>query len=237
MRFTYLLPLLGLASAAPTESDYPIPLNKRDTVPSRRAAVPTVPTTSVNLTNCVVTLRGDPGWYEVVDTTYYYQQGNLYIVEGIPSPGTKNGANPYEFSFQLGTVVSFSTNEYVKGLPYKLGPVNKDYAKVNVLQNGRISATVDYANLGYPSLGLNAPLTFWAKVSTGQDSSGKIVYGPLSPFPVSGAGTSGMWVTVSDKGVLDGLIGVDSITYSKARLVARLSGACFTTVVKIPVAS
>ncbi|PNP55913.1 hypothetical protein FNYG_15442 [Fusarium nygamai] len=184
MKFSYLLPFVGLAQAVPAANpSHPFILDN-PTIPVgdpassedlpglshiRRATQPAL----LNVTYCDVNVNGDPGFY----TSWKAQntRGQLYITQGIPSPGTKNGANPYEMYLQSGNpsqggYIRFATNSNLLSLPLKISGSNVDYAKVKKSTNWQIVAQVDYSNIDQPA---NSPMIFYS-----EPSIGNIVYGP-----------------------------------------------------------
>ncbi|CEI41629.1 hypothetical protein FVEN_g3705 [Fusarium venenatum] len=181
MRLFHLLPMLGLVCAAPAEADYPMTLDKRQTPPPPTRPLPQLPTNLVNITWCQVTITQNPGLEVVKAHTVY---ANLYMVDGIASPGTKNGANPYDFFVSTGSSlpgggIIFAKNKYVMSLPYQLGPVNNDFARMRLTDDGYIVANVDYSNLD--NAATKTPLSFNAemRISSGSD---KNTYNPPTPY-------------------------------------------------------
>lgn len=235
MRFHHFLYLLGLAYAAPTEGDYPVALNKRQTAPAippvRPVPVPTAPLyPPVNFTSCHVTIKQDSGF---VSFRAYNVQANLYIVDAISSPGTKNGANHYEFSLTTGSSVTaagivFATNQYVMQLPYQLGPVNNDFVRTRITDDGYIVADIDYSNLENPAT--KTPLSFNVERAT---ANGK--YDPPTSYRLIDG-----WVAARVKdNVADGAIFIPGPAGTSVRpqYYARFSGSCIKLVANIPVKS
>ncbi|KAF5647954.1 hypothetical protein F52700_1167 [Fusarium sp. NRRL 52700] len=233
MKFSHLLPFFGLAQAVPAPNpSYPsifdnptipvgAPASFKD-LPARRAAAATQQT-FLNMTWCDVTVTGDVGFY----TSWKAQitKGNLYITEAIPSPGTKNGANPYEVYLQsaslaVGGGIQFITNKKLLGLPYKLGTSSVDYARVYIASDGYIVSKVDYANLDNPVA--DSPLLYTTEFSI----SGSKNYGP--PTRNLAYAPSFLSVNVGDKGILTGGVQLQSSPDGLGAIgyVARIAGTC-----------
>lgn len=235
MKFSYLLTFIGLAQAVPAPNPSHPSIFDNPTIPVgdlaslkdlpashiRRATAATQQT-FLNVSYCDVTITGDPGFY----TSWKAQitKGRLYITEGIPSPGTKNGANPYDVYLQSSSLAAgggiiFATNKYLLSLPWKIRPSNVDYAKVIVASTGSIVSTVDYSNLDNPRA--DSPLSF-----TTESSIGNMIYGPPTRYLVYGP--SYLSVKVGDKGVVDGGIMLMSSPSGNGiiQYLARITGAC-----------
>ncbi|KAG5810583.1 hypothetical protein H9Q74_005724 [Fusarium xylarioides] len=187
----------------------------------QRAAA--APQTFLNVSFCDVTVTGDPGFY----TSWKAQtnKGRLYITEGIPSPGTKNGANPYDVYLHSGSLAGgggmvFTTNKCLLTLPNSIGISKIDYAQVRIASSdGNIVSTVDYSNLDNPRA--DSPIQF-----TTEPSIGNIIYGP--PTRRLAYGPSFISVKVGDKGIISGGVlltsnpsGAGGIDY-----FARIAGVC-----------
>ncbi|KAF5239836.1 hypothetical protein FAUST_4722 [Fusarium austroamericanum] len=231
MRFYHFIYLIGLAYAAPSEGDYPVSLNKRQTAPTIPPVRPP-PTASpyppVNFTSCLITIKQDPGFESF---KAYNVQGNLYIVDAISSPGTKNGANPYEFFLTTGSSISrggivFATNQYVMQLPYQLGPVNIDFVRTRLTDNGYIVANVDYSNLENPAT--KTPLAFNVEKAVATNK-----YDPPTSYRMVDG-----WVAARVKdNAVDGVIQLPTVVGGTPLYVGRFSGSCMKTVANIPVRS
>ncbi|KAM0296861.1 hypothetical protein HYE67_005585 [Fusarium culmorum] len=230
MRIHHFLSLLGFAYAAPTEGDYPVTLNKRQTAPTIPPVrpLPTAPLyPPINFTSCPITIKQDPGFQSF---KAYNVPANLYIVDVISSPGTKNGANPYEFFLTTGSSIYrggivFATNQYVMQLPYQLGPVNNDFVRTRMTEDGYVVANVDYSNLENPT---KTPLSFNVEraVATGK-------YDPPTSYRIVDG-----WVAVRVKdNAADGVIQLPTVAGGGPLYVARFSGPCMKTVASIPVRS
>ncbi|KAF4957951.1 hypothetical protein FGADI_2780 [Fusarium gaditjirri] len=240
MKFSYLLPFIGIALAVPAPNpSYPsifdnptIPIRDLASLKDlpalshiRRAEVGTQQT-FLNISCCDVTIKGETGFYrawKARDT-----QGHLYITEGIPSPGTKNGANIYDVYLQSGTLaagggIMFTTNRYLLSLPNRLGTSpSVDYARVSMTKDGYILSEVDYSNIDNP--GVNSPLRF-----TSEPSIGNAIYGPPTRYLAYGP-SSYLGVKFSDKGnnlgTVDGVVQLFDVS-AGLRYVARIAGYCF----------
>ncbi|WXC64493.1 hypothetical protein SNK03_010303 [Fusarium graminearum] len=231
MRLYRFLYLLGLAYAAHTEGDYPVALNKRQTAPTVPPVrpVPTAPLyPPINFTICPIIIKQDPGFQSF---KAYNVQANLYIVDAISSPGTKNGANPYEFLLTTGSSIYrggivFATNQYVMQLPNQLGPVNNDFVRTRMTNDGYVVAYVDYSNLENPAT--KTPLSFNVEMAVG---NGK--YNPPTSYRMVDG-----WVAVRVKdNAVDGVIQLSVVVGGSSSYVARFSGSCMKTVANIPVRS
>ncbi|QPC72235.1 hypothetical protein HYE68_002987 [Fusarium pseudograminearum] len=231
MRFYHLFSLLGFAYAAPTEGDYPVALNKHQTAPTIPPVrpLPTAPLyPPINFTSCPITIKQDPGFESF---KAYNVQANLYIVDAISSPGTKNGVNPYEFFLTTGSSISrggivFATNQYVMQLPNQLGPVNNDFVRTRMTNDGYVVANVDYSNLENPAT--KTPLSFNVEraVATGK-------YDPPTSYRMVDG-----WVALRVKdNAVDGVIQLSTVVGGNPLYVARFSGSCMKTVANILVRS
>ncbi|KAG5786679.1 hypothetical protein H9Q69_014244 [Fusarium xylarioides] len=215
MKFSYLLPFIGLAQAVPAPNPSHPSIFDNPTIPVgapasfkdlpallhvRRAAAAT-PQTFLNVSFCDVTITG------------------------ILSPGTKNGANPYDVYLQSGSLAGgggmvFTTNKCLLTLPNSIGTSKIDYAQVRIASSdGNIVSTVDYSNLDNPRA--DSPVQF-----TTEPSIGNIIYGP--PTRRLAYGPSFISVKVGDKGIISGGVlltsnpsGAGGIDY-----FARIAGVC-----------
>ncbi|KAF4437596.1 hypothetical protein FACUT_5528 [Fusarium acutatum] len=211
MKFSHLLPFFGLAQAVPAPNPSHPSIFDNPTIPVG------APASFKDLPALSHVRRAD---LPQSQTT----KGRLYITEGIPSPGTKNGANPYDVYLQTGSLAAgggivFATNKYLLTLPYKIGPSNVDYAQVRIASDGNIVATVDYSNLDNPRA--TSPVQF-----TTESSIGNIIYGP--PTRQLAYGPSFISIKVGDKGIVSGGVlltsnpsGTGGIDY-----FARIAGVC-----------
>ncbi|KAJ3460568.1 hypothetical protein MRS44_011435 [Fusarium solani] len=213
MRLSLLLPFLGSVWAAPTEppSDSFPSIFDNPTIPTvdpadlgipddlplfRRAAATTQNKVQLNVSRCTVRVEGGGGWRFKPET----YNGVLWIVQGIPSPGTKNGQNPYDLyldagiptaSASRGGFIQFVTNAYLRTFPM-IGKSLDDYAKVTTPSDGWIRANIDVSNVPIQ----DQPNRFSEQLV---DSRG--VVGPVTLFYPTTAYVS---VLVADKGDVTG---------------------------------
>ena len=162
----------------------------------RRAADTTQDKVQLNVSRCTARVEGDGGW-RFKPVTY---NGVLCIVQGIPSPGTKNGQDPYDLyldaaiptaSASQGGFIQFLTNAYLRTF-HMIGKGLDDYAKVTTPSGGWISADVDVSNVPIQ----DQPNRFSEQLV---DSRG--VVGPVTLFdPTTAYGS----VLVADKGDVTG---------------------------------
>ncbi|KAF5715414.1 hypothetical protein FMUND_6896 [Fusarium mundagurra] len=239
MKFSHLLPFIGLAQAIPTPNpshpsifDNPTipvgaPASFKDlpALPHVRRAAAATPQNLLNVSFCDVTVTGDPGFY----TSWKAQttKGRLYIADAIPSPGTKNGANPYEVFLNTGSLaagggIMIATNKCLLTLPNRIGTSNVDYAQVRIASDGNTVATVDYSNLGNPRTESPVQFTTEPNIGTVDDR----FYGP--PTRRLAYAPSFISVKIGDKGIVSGGVlltsnpnGSGSIDY-----FARIAGVC-----------
>ncbi|CAG1971617.1 unnamed protein product [Fusarium graminearum] len=216
MRFYHYLYLIGLAYAVTTEGDYPVALNKRQTAPAIPLVrpLPTAPLyPPINFTGCPITIKQDPGFESF---KAYIVQANLYIVDAISSPGTKNGANPYEFLLTTGMMQ----------LPNQLGPVNNDFVRTRMTNDGYVVANVDYSNLENPAT--KTPLSFNVERAVATNK-----YDPPTSYRMVDG-----WVAIRVKdNAVDGVIQLPTVVGGTPLYVGRFSGPCMKTVANIPVRS
>ncbi|KAI8665184.1 hypothetical protein LRP88_12782 [Fusarium phalaenopsidis] len=211
MRLSLLLPFLASVWAAPTEpsSDSFPSIFDNPTIPTvdpaelgipddlplfRRAAATTQDKIQLNVSRCTAKVEGDGGWRFKPET----YNGVLWIVQGIPSPGTKNGQNPYDLyldagipiaSASRGGSVQFVTNAYLKSF-LMIGKSLDDNAKVTLPSGNIIKADPDGSNVPI----YNQPNRFNIQAV---DSQG--VVGPVTLFSPDSGFVSAL---VADKGIL-----------------------------------
>ncbi|EWG52356.1 hypothetical protein FVEG_11126 [Fusarium verticillioides 7600] len=231
MKLSYLFPFVGLAQAVPTTNpshpsifDNPtIPVGDTKDLPDfshiRRATAATQQT--LNVSYCEVTVKGDQGFWQ--SWLAHEFTGHLYVTQGIPSPGTKNGDNIYDVylqsgSFGQGGYITFATNKYLLPLPYKIGGPNVDYAKVSMTDKGYILSEPDYSNIDKPAT--NSPLVFYSERSMNLGKS----YGPPTRYVASGKSYLG--VKISDKGIVDGVVQLIGEQNGGLGYIARVAGWC-----------
>ncbi|KAF5645954.1 uncharacterized protein FTJAE_2384 [Fusarium tjaetaba] len=237
MKVSYLLPFIGLAQAVPAPNpSYPsifdnptipvgAPASFKD-LPAlshvRRAAMPQ---TFLNVSFCDVTVTGDPGFY----TSWKAQttKGRLYITEGIPTPGTKNGDNPYDVYLSSGSLaggggIQFTTNKCLLTLPNRIDTSKVDYAQVRIASDGNTVATVDYSNLVTPRT--ESPVQFTTEPNIGTVNNW--VYGP--PTRRLAFAPSYISIKVGDKGIVSGGVLLTSNPYGSGSIdyFARITGVC-----------
>ncbi|KAF5563695.1 hypothetical protein FPHYL_5093 [Fusarium phyllophilum] len=162
---------------------------------------------TLKVSYCDVTVKGDTDFYASWKARSI--PGHVYITQGIPSPGTRNGAN---------LIHIIHHQQVPASLPYKIGGPNVDYVKVSMSTDGHILSEVDYSNIDNPAA--NSPLVLYRETSMDLGNS----YGPPTKDVIYGQ--SYLAVKVSDKGMLDGAV---QLVSSKGGLLylARISGWCF----------
>ncbi|EEU43400.1 uncharacterized protein NECHADRAFT_82649 [Fusarium vanettenii 77-13-4] len=242
MRLSLVLPFLGSVWAAPTEpSSESFPsIFDNPTIPTvnpaelgipddsplfRRAAATTQGKIFLNLSRCELKVARDGGWSFKAES----RNAVLWIAQGLPSPGTKNGQNPYDLYVDAGIPtasvgssgsVQFLTNAYMKSLPSP-GTSVDDYAKVTIPSGNTIKADINFSNVPIEK----QPNRFNALLV---DSKGAV--GPVTLFYPDSGFVSAL---VADKGDVTGWVWLNGYSDPTATSMthrgfyyAKITGFC-----------